>query len=170
MGEVIGEKKIVVDNIFFTYTGVFDVQRLYEVVDDWAARNDYAREIKKKGVHIKMNYKQIECIVELQKKVTHVAIQVIRIRFLFDKVVEVEKRRGAASIVLQRGDCLVAVDGLLETDMEGKWHQQPEFSFIRGLFDKFVYNFHWNRHEKEVVHDAKDVLRNMRAHLAMYTL
>lgn len=165
-----GEKKIVVDNIFFNYVGVFDIQKVYAALDDWAMHNDYAREVKKKGEYLKSNYKRYEYLVELQKKMTHVAMQVIRVRFLFDKVIEVEKKRGNASIVLQRGECLVSVDGILETDMEGKWHQQAEFSFIRGVFDKFVYNFHFNRHEKEIVHDAKRVLAELRAHFAMYAV
>ncbi len=165
-----GEKKFVVDNIFFNYSGVFDVRKVYKVIDEWATRNEYAREVKKKGEHIKTNFKQIEYIVELQKKMTHVAIQVIRIRLLFDKVIDVEKKRGNAVMVLQRGECLVAVDGILETDMEGKWHQQPEFSFIRGVFDKFIYNFHFGRHEKEIIADSKEVLRELRSHFVMYAI
>lgn len=148
------EKKIVIDGIKLNYDGAFDIVEFYKKVEDWIAAKGKEKEIKKKLEHVEPSGKKIEWFIEIWEDVTEYARTIVRMRALFDNVREVkikkEKKRGR----LNKGNVLIILDGIFETDIAGKWQQKPIFYFLRAVVDKFIYKFYMNKIEDKL---AKDV-------------
>ena len=75
-------------------------------------------------------------------------------RALFTDVKEIKVKKGKRKKRLNSGNALIIFDGILETDISGKWQQKPVFYFLRAVVDKFIYKFYMNKFEDKL---AKDV-------------
>lgn len=136
------EKKIVVENLRLAYNGPFDMKEFYAYVDKWIDTNGMEKELKKKSEHVHKNGRQIEWLIEIWKNPAHHAKEVVRLRALFNKVKNIDNKK-AGNI----GQCMCVIDGILETEYDHRWEQNPMFYFFRAIIDKFVYKFHTNKFE-----------------------
>ncbi len=148
------EKKFVVDGMKLSYNGPFDVIEFYRKVEDWISEKGKEKEIKKKVEHVEPSGKKIEWLIEIWEDVAEYARTLVRVRALFNDVKEVKIKRGKTKKGLNKGNVLIILDGILETDISGKWQQKPVFYFLRALVDKFAYKFYMNKMEDKL---AKDV-------------
>lgn len=148
------EKKFVIDGMKLSYNGPFDIIEFYRKVEDWIETKGKEKELKKKVEHVEPSGKKIEWLIEIWEDVSEYARTLVRVRALFNDVKEVKIKRGKTKKGLNKGNALIILDGILETDIAGKWQQKPVFYFLRALVDKFVYKFYMNKMEDKL---AKDV-------------
>lgn len=148
------EKKFVVDGMKLSYDGPFDVIEFYKKVEDWISAKGKEKEIKKKLEHVEPEGKKIEWCIEIWEDVAEYARIIVRMRALFDNVKEVSIRKGKTKKRLNKGNALIIFDGILETDIKGKWQQKPIFYFLRALADRYIWKFYMNKFEDRL---AKDV-------------
>lgn len=155
------EKKIVVDQLRLSYNGIFDINEFYREVEDWIAKNGMEKEIKKKLEHVLPEGKRLEWLIECWKRVADDAKTIVRMRALFNDVKEVEIVKNKSKRRLNHGNALIIFDGILETDVEGSWQQKPMFSFMRTLFDKYIWKFHTNRFEDGLIKETYDMHKTL---------
>jgi len=144
------EKKIVIDNMNFGYEGVFNVVDFYKAMDVWIQDKNLEKELKKKLQHTLKKGRKIEWLIEIWDMPSDYAKRVVRLRALFNNIKDV-KVNGKN---MNNGDVLIVIDGILETDIEGKWHQKPTHYFLRAAYDKIFNKFYTNRFEGKLAADC----------------
>jgi putative SOS response-associated peptidase YedK len=135
------EKKLVIEALRFTYSGMFDVEEFLKQVDKWTGENGYERETKKKSQIVEEDHKKLEYVFELWKKVREDAKVVVRMKALFNNMVDFELERNGFKRAMQKGEVLVIIDGFVETDFEHAWTEKPWFVFLRTLYDKLIWKY-----------------------------
>ncbi|MBW2974457.1 hypothetical protein KY366_01950 [Candidatus Woesearchaeota archaeon] len=157
------EKKFVVDGLKLSYSGPFDVVEFYKKVEEWIAEKGKEKDVKKKVEHVEAKGKNIEWFVEIWEDLAEYARPIVRLRALFSDVKEVKVKRGKSKKRLNKGNALIILDGILETDMGGKWQQKALFHFMRALVDKYIYRYHFNKYDDQLakeVYELHDVLKD----------
>jgi len=164
------EKKFVVDGMKLSYNGPFDIIDFYRQVEDWISAKGLEKEIKKKVEHVEASGKKIEWFLEIWEDVGEYARRIVRLRALFNNVQEVKVQKGKRKKKLNKGEALIIIDGILETDIQGKWQQKPVYYFLRALTDKFIYKFHMNKIEDRLAKDAYDLHHTLEDFFNSYKL
>ena len=155
------EKKFVIDGMKLSYTGPFDIIEFYKKVNEWISKKGKEKEIKKKAEHVNPTGKDIEWSLEIWEDVTDYARNIVRINALFNNVKEIKIKREKKERKLNKGSVLITFDGIMETDIQGKWTQKPIFFFLKTIVDKFIWKHHMNKIEDQLdadVHELYDVL------------
>ena len=162
------EKKLVVDNLNFTYNGVFSVTELYKELTNWLYERGYDLFEKKNAENITPTGRNIEFEFRPYKKITNYAKNEIRIKiFMHDiKVIEVEKDKIKRK--LNEGEVEIILDGHVETDYENRWENKPFFYFFRSLIDKFVYRIYTDKFETMVANDVYNIQTRIKTFLNLY--
>lgn len=164
------ERRLVVDHMKFSYSGLLDVSEFYSFIDKWFKAQGFAGREQIAQDHLKPNGRYIELVIQPWKKrndyIRHVVKVRIRMLHLKDKIIETDGHKHK----LQKGEVNVTIDGYMETDYEDRWEQKPFYFFLRTTFDKFFYKSPNKENEGELAgavskfnHDAKAFL-NLYAH------
>lgn len=150
------EKKFVIDGMQLTYNGPFDIIQFYKTVEEWIASKGKGKDTKKKTEHVDPKGKKIEWFIEIWEDVNEYTRTLVRLRALFTdlKEAKVKKRRTKK---LNKGNVLITLDGILETDLQGKWHQNPVFYFARYIADKFFYKHYKTPDEDKLAADVNNL-------------
>lgn len=151
------EKKFVIDGMKLGYNGPFDIIEFYKKVEEWISKKGKEKEIKKKVEHVGPSGKKVEWFIEIWEDAAEYARPIVRMRALFTDLVEVKAGKGKAGRKLNRGEALIILDGILETDIGGKWQQKPVFYFLRALVDKFIWKHHMNKIEDKLAADVYEL-------------
>lgn len=155
------EKKIVIDGMKLGYEGPFDIIEFYRKVEEWISAKGKEKEIKKKAEHVEPSGKKIEWFLEVWEDVAEYARIIVRMRALFSDVKETSIKKGRAKKSRNTGSALIILDGILETDIGGKWQQKPVFYFLKGIVDKFIWKHHLNKFENKLSADVYDLHDNL---------
>lgn len=156
------EKNFVIHDLRFNYNGPLSIPEFYKVVDDWMAKKGMQRETKKKYEHVTAKGKEIEWLVELWKELTEYATDIVALRAMFHNVKEITLKRNGRTIKINQVDCLIVVDGLIETHLHTQWEQEPLFYFLRMLADKYIWKFHTEKYHDVVGADAHELFNFLR--------
>ena len=162
------QKKLVIDAIRFTYSGMFDVNEFLKELDDWTDENGFERETKKKLEHVEADHKKMEYIFELWKNPEDWAKIVIRPRIMFNNVVEFDLERGGHKRPMQKGKVVVIIDGFVEMEMESRWQQKPFYVFIKTLYDKLVWKFWMGRWDGMVAASSHNLYKRLFTYFKKY--
>ena len=164
------EKKFVIDGMKLSYNGPFDIVEFYKRVEDWISAKGKEKEIKKKVEHVEAKGKKIEWFLEIWEDVAEYVRPIVRMRALFTDVKEVKIKRGTSKKRLNKGSALIILDGILETDIAGKWSQKPVFYFLRSILDKFIWKHHMNKFEDKLAKDVYDLRDNLEEFFNSYKI
>ncbi len=161
-----GERNIVVDKERMDFQGLFDAKGLLHVMDQWVRDKGYFILIEKRhGETTKPEGKYIDMEFEPFKKFTDYAKSIVKIRAQFNEVKDVVVERDGKKVKLQDGKVTIILDGILETDYEGRWEGKPIFYVLRTAFEKYVYTPFVSGFERGVKEDVMALKNNMKAFL-----
>lgn len=162
------EKKLVIDQLKLTYSGLFDLNGLYRIMDEWFYEKNYDRWELKNYEFVLPAGKVIEIELLPWKKTTEYFKNTIRIRLKCSEVKDVEIEKEGVMIKVNRGHVQMIIDGYLESDYEGWWEERPMLYFIRTLFDKYIFKRHFMQYEKWLVNDVYDIHGRIQRFLNLY--
>ena len=162
------EKKVVVDAVRFTYSGMLDVQDLFKEVDEWAEHNGDERETKKKLQHVEENGKKLDYIYELWKELERDARSVVRLRILIKDLVDFTLERESHIRNMQKGHLLVIIDGFVETDLSHRWSNKPWYVFLRTIVDKIFWRYWIARYDGYVTTASFDLFNRLHRFIKKY--
>ena len=154
------EKKHIVHDLKVNYNGPLSIEGFYAEVDKWLDERGLEKEIKRKSEDVNPKDKKIEWVIEAWKEVTQHVKRVVRLRVLFDNVKEIRVKRRGHTIRVNQADVLVDIDGFLETKLQYQWTQHPIYTFLRVLYDKYVWMI-IEKHEGPVNQDCYDLHRRL---------
>ncbi len=159
------ERLIVVDKERLDYAGLFDAKEVLRVMQQWSADKGYWLIEKRHGETTKPEGKVIDFDFEPFRKFTDYAKSVIKIRAQFQDVKDVVVEKDGRKVKLQEGKIVIILDGILETDYEGRWESKPVFYVLRTLFEKYVYTPFVSGFERGVKEDVMALKNNLKAFL-----
>ena len=162
------EKSLIIDQLKLTYSGLFDLNGLYRMMDQWFYEKGYDRWELKNYEFVLPEGKVIEIELRPWKKTTEYFKNTIKIRMKCSEIKNVEIEKEGVKISINKGNVQMIIDGYLETDYEGWWEERPILYFIRTLFDKYFFKRHFNQYEKWLVNDVYDLHGRIQKFLNLY--
>ena len=137
-------------------------------IKEWCGDRKYDIQEKKRVESVKEDGKYVKVEFRAENKLndyTMLAFKiVVDLSECSDTVVNIGHKRRR----LTQGSVSVSIDGMVETDYEGRWERQPFFIFLRGVFDKYVYKTLTGKNEAKLRKDADSLKRNIAKYLNMY--
>lgn len=162
------EKKLVVDQMKLTYSGLFDLNGLYKVIDSWFYEKGYDKWELKNYEQVLPTGKDVEIELLPWKKTTDYFKNIIRIRMRCTSVKDVEVEKEDVKVKINQGYVQMIFDAYLESDYDNFWEDKPFLFFIRTLFDKIIFRSYFERHEKWLVNDLYDIHSRIQRFLNLY--
>ncbi|PIN70208.1 hypothetical protein COV93_02305 [Candidatus Woesearchaeota archaeon CG11_big_fil_rev_8_21_14_0_20_43_8] len=146
----------------FKYTGLFSIDDLYSIVDDWITDKGYDRFEPFYEEIVEETGKQIKLKFTPWKKTSDYAKNILKTKFIItdchDVVVEMDGKKKK----IQKGNIHVKIEVMIETDYEGKMVNKPFYFFIRELFDRFIYKTYTRQAEGLAIEDANHLWLTIR--------
>ncbi|MFH1590787.1 MAG: hypothetical protein ABIC95_02565 [archaeon] len=148
------ERRIIVDGINVSYSGIFDLSELYKLIDHFLRERAYTKHELSAQEDVYKDGKRLSLTKQPYKKISDYARYDLKIKIaadhVKDKVIEVAGHKRH----LHEGDVTVTFFGFLTTDYEGRWDKKPMFYFLRALFDQYVYKIHVDKYESGLVEEV----------------
>lgn len=167
------EKKHVVLDLRLSYNGPLSVEEFYREVEKWIEEKGMQKELKKKSEEVTSKGKRIEWIIEAWREPRHLIKQVVRLRALLDDVKEIRIKKKNHAIRMNEADALFVIDGFIETKLGHLWTLNPLYSFLRTLYDKYIWGIgmtETERYEGPVSSDCYELHKRLKAFLSLYKM
>lgn len=162
------EQRIIVDHLTISYSGLFNVTELYQLLDNFMREKGYDKRELLNQEHITPEGKYIEIKLEPWKKVSdYVRHQVkitVRMLKLKETTIEIDGKRKK----MHKGKVYIIIDGYMYTDFEGRWEQRPFYFFLRTIFDKFIYRSYTGQFEDLLVETCSQLHMTVKSFLNLY--
>ena len=150
-----------------SFDGLFDIQDIYRIVDDFTRAKGYAKkEIMNKEI-IGEDAKDILVVFQPDKDVTEYVEKRIKIVVDAKNVKEVEVTIDGKKRKMLKGALFFAMKAYIVTDWEGKWEDRGIYFFIRALYDKWIYRSQTKEFVADVINDMNFIKDQVRAYLNM---
>jgi len=164
----LAEKKIVYQDKFVSFEGLFNLKDLFRTVVKWFNEHGYDMFENKNYEQVFEDGKKIVFELIPYKKVTDYHKFEIRVFAVFENLREVEIEIGGVKQRLLKGRADFTFDATLVTDYENRWEGRPSYFFFRALIDKFVYKSYTEKYESQLVREAKEIQEEIKAYLNMF--
>ena len=162
------ERNLIIENISISYSGLFDVQELYKIIDDWLKEKGYDKVIIKHKEYMTEKGKNIEILMEPYKKVTDYIKNFIKMWIGINNVETVIVKKDKTNVKINKGDVMIVLDGWLETDYENRWEQKPIFFFLRTLIDKYINKSEIDQYGVDLIEEINDLHDEIKSFLGLY--
>lgn len=162
------EKKIVYQDKFISFEGLFNLKDLFRTIIRWFNEHGYDMFENKNYEEVYEDGKKIIFELIPYKKVSDYYRLEIRVFAVFESLKETEVELNGVKQRLLKGRANFTFDAILVTDYEGRWETKPTYYFYRALIDKFIYRSYTDRYEAQLVKDAREVQEEIKAYLNMF--
>jgi len=162
------EKKIVVDHLTIEYNGLYDINELYSLIDEYLKEKGYNKFEKRNIEQITASGKHIELELSPWKTVSDYAKIWMKITILMTNVKEVEVEKDGIKVKLNQGNVHIVIDGYVQTDYENRWENNPVFVFMRTIIDKYVITRYIQSWDGEITDDVMHLHSNVKSFLNLY--
>lgn len=152
-----GNLRIIIDHDQIEYEGPVNVKELIQMIQYFVMERGFDMRNNKDFEHHTDKGTQIEWEVAPWKVISEYARHIIKVRILGTDLVKVDAMQDKKKIKIDKGKLLVVIDAFVETDVEGKWTNNPLFVFIRTIYDNFIYRIYTERFEQRLIHDANQL-------------
>ena len=133
------EKEFAVSELRLSYEGLFELEELYNHMDQWFKRHGYDKRETKDIETVTEDGKHIEIEWLPDKPINGYAYKAIKIRMIASEIKEVEIEKDGKKLKMDKGKVDFVFWGALTTDWENKWENKPVLFFIRSIYNKFLY-------------------------------
>ena len=162
------ETRLVVDQLKFTYEGIFDMPGLHQMISnffyergwDWIEKLN-PEQIFPTGRSVKIELRPFKNITDYYKNI-------IRIRIYGTNIKSIEVEQGGSRIPLYEGKLMIIFDGYVMSDRYNKWENKPIWWFIRTLMDKYVFKDHMSKADQWLYSDLEDLYLRIKTFMNVY--
>ncbi len=138
------------------YQGIFNFSDLMVLMDSFFKKRGYVkhimghkRKVTKKGRQISLRLRPYK-----ESKGNKLEVQVwLNIKDMED----IEKKIDKIPVRLNKGKVNIVIDAFVIQDMRGKWEARAEYTVIRTIFEKFLFQSKSKDFEGMVKKDATDL-------------
>lgn len=166
--DIAAQRTFLVDKHRMQYEGIFIIQDLYQLIDEYFEEKGYdKRESKNAEVVRDDGVRFIDLQFEPWKKVTDYAKVAIKVRVIMDNVRDIEIEKDGVKVHAHQGDIKFLFDVYVDTDYEDRWGSKPIYAVIRVLFDKYFFKRYTQQYYAEAMDDYKMLVYQIKVFLNM---
>ena len=164
-----GHLKIVVDHEKIEYSGPFDGNDLFRMINNFLFERGFDLRQDKDFEQNTANGKFLEWQISPWKKITDYIRYIIKVRVLGYDIVNIDAFTDKKKAKIEKGRVIIVIDGYMEYDYKSYWDDKPILFFLRTVFDYFVFKAYTERFEQRLVHDINHLHVNIEKLLNMYS-
>ena len=135
------QKNLVVNNKELKYIGIFNVEELFNVINEALEEKGYTKKEKKSEELVSEQGKKIFLELRPYKNLTNYLRTVIKMKVFLDKVVDHQEEIEGKKVKFQKGEITIVFDAWVITDYEERWGMKPFVFFLKGIINKFLYQY-----------------------------
>jgi len=162
------ERNLVVDQLKFSYEGLFDLAELYRLIDSWFYEKGWDKYEHINQEQITPSGRQIRLILEPWKNITDYFKIIIKIKAHFIDIKDVEVEKEDQRIKINQGEIKIIFDGYVLSDRRGLWSSKPLWWFLSIIFNKYIFKEHYNKAERWLLSDLDDLYQKIKSFLNVY--
>lgn len=160
------ERRTITDNLMIRYEGLFSLDELCRVIEDWQRQNGYEKHILKDFEHVTKKGKNIEIDMQPWKNINENERSAIRLIILIKNMRDVFVKVTGAKMKMNQGEVLVRISGYHLSDLAHKWEGKSYVYFIRAVINKYIYRISpEDKRDGLVAGDLNSLYHNIRAYL-----
>jgi hypothetical protein len=163
-----GHLKIVVDHEKIEYSGPFNGNELFRMIDNFVFERGFDKKHDKDFEQNTANGRFIEWQISPWKKITDYIRYIIKIRILGYDIVKTEAAIEGKKKKVDNGRLIIVIDGFIEYDYDNYWDDKPILFFFRTLYDRFVFKSYTERFEHRLVHDINTLYHHLEKFFNLY--
>ena len=142
-----GDHRIFVDNLRFSYEGAFSAHETFMTISTYLNEKGYDKKPLKEFEYHMPNGTFIEWQSSPWKKISDYVRLEMNIRILISEMTKREVVIDGQKKIVDHGKVLIIINGYLETDYNMYWEDRAFFQFIRALYDKYIFKDYYQRYE-----------------------
>ncbi|NTV23120.1 MAG: hypothetical protein HGA85_01950 [Nanoarchaeota archaeon] len=135
------------------YQGLFNYNDLMSMIDSWLRRNGYTKKVESHNEVVKDSGRNINLRLRPFKKAKSNKLE-IQLWVNITDMTDAEKKMDNLTLRMQKGKVNIVMDCFVLYDMRGKWEARAEYTFIRTIFDKYLFKSKSKDYEGQVKADA----------------
>ena len=162
------ETRLVIDQLKFTYEGIFDLPGLYQMMSNFFYERGWDWTEKLNTEQIFPTGKSVKIELIPFKNVTDYYQNRIRIRIYGANIKPIEVEQGGSRVPLQEGKLMIIFDGYVKSDRYSKWESKPMWWFIRTLMDKHVFKDYMSKADQWLYSDLEDLYLRVKTFMNVY--
>lgn len=143
-----------------TYTGLFDYNELFALINNFFEQAGYDKRIGNSTNNMSDDKKEVIVGLKIWKPISEYIKYNVSVN-ISAKYKDIEIRIDDKPRIVQDGKVTVSISGAVITDYQNSWEYKPEYFFLRTLFNKFIY--------KVKMTDWDGILKNQLNHLKAET-
>lgn len=158
-------KKIVVDQLKFTYEGLFDFSELYALITAFFQEKGYDRREQLSKEQRTRNGKQIKIELKPKKNINEYTAIRQKLNIVGHNIKKVQIEKNGSKQKIDKGKIKFTLDGILITDRDDQWSHTPFMWFIRQMMDKYILGDHHIKAEKILLNDIEQFQSEIESYL-----
>ncbi len=162
------ERRIIIDQLKFSYEGLFNVDELYTTLVQWFYEKGWDWYEKMNQEQVTETGKHIKIIIEPWKNLSDYHREEMRIKIILTDVKEVDVEFEGKTMRMHQGLVKIVFDGYLKTDRKSWWSGNIFTWWVTYLFDRILMRDHYQKAEKWVESDVQDIYEKLKIYLNAY--
>ena len=162
------ERRLVVDQLKFSYEGIFNTSELYSLISSWFYEKGYDWLEKVNQEQITPVGKQIRIVLEPNKGITDFYKIVIRMKINFIDIKDIDVEHEGQTLRLSQGMVKIIFDAYVISDWRGQWTNNPFQWFLTVLRDRYFFTNHYKKMENWVESDLEDLHKQITSYLNVF--
>ncbi|MFC1801638.1 hypothetical protein ACFLZB_04195 [Nanoarchaeota archaeon] len=162
------EKKLVVDQVKFTYEGLFDLNEFYRLLESFFYQRNWDRREDMNIEQVFPTGKHIQWELYPFKNITDYYRMHLSIKARFIDVVKVEVEHQGSKVKMDQGRVRLIFDGYIESDRNTLWESKPFFWFLRTVIEKYFYREHFLKQQKWLLSDFEELMTRIKTFFNVY--
>jgi hypothetical protein len=138
------------------YEGIFSLKDLLTMIDSYLRRKGYAKKVESHNEKFTEKGKSLNLKLRPFKKAKSNKLE-IQLWINISELTDIQKKVDGVNINMNKGKVNIVIDCFVLFDMRGKWEARAEYTFIRTLFDKFLFRSKSKDYEGMVKADAVEL-------------
>ena len=135
------------------YQGIFNLADLLVMIDNFFRKRGYTKKIESHNETVTEDARTINLRLRPFKKMKANRLEV-QIWLNISELTDTNKKIDGINVNLNKGKVNCVIDCFVLYDMRGKWEARAEYTFIRTIFDKFLFRSKSKDYEGMVKADA----------------
>ena len=163
-----GERKLIIDQLKFSYEGLFTTSELYALITSWFYEKGYDWNEKINHETVTPEGRQIHLVLLPWKNISDFYKIQMRLVINFIDVKEIEVRQNGQSLLLNQGLVKITFDGYVVSDRYDLWINRPLYWFLMLLGQRYFHRDHFEKAELWIKSDVDDLYQKIKNYLNVF--
>ncbi len=162
------ERRIVIDQLKFSYEGLFNVEELYSTIVQWFYEKGWDWQEDMNQEQVTPQGKHIRIVLSPWKNLSDFHREEMKIKIVLSNVKEVDVEFEGKTLRMHQGLIKIIFDGYLKTDRKGWWSNNIFTWWATYIFDRLLMREHFEKAVAWVESDVQDVYEKIKVYLNSY--